>query len=375
MEVSPSSQRAAPLRHYNDRESVRDGVGVDGEWEHQRICEGETPRGSTGTCVFFVQGPCIRSSLTISQFLQLVDVTTGLVYMRDQGIIHGNLKGVGFKSRSCFPAHSLPNPKENILVDNSGHACLAGFSLLTQTSDQPTVTTSTTWGGSIRWMGPERLSPREFGLKDGRPTKESDCYALGMTIYEVLSGQVPFAQDDREIRIAFKIMNDERPTRLQGTQGTWFTDSLWEMLELCWKRQPGDRPSLETVLQCLQGDRRPLRSLSDAGGDVETDTNDRPNITAGNSGSFSSVCPGSIVDYPCGEIGSPTTHGDNGLPVPPFPSPPRVTTTPTIPQDGGQPPDSPKTKASDPTEERIVERFTRGLRRIFKISTRKLDGR
>lgn len=42
-------------------------------------------------------------------------------------------------------------------------------------------------------MSPELLNPAKFGLKDCLPTKESDCYALGMVIYEVLSGQAPFA--------------------------------------------------------------------------------------------------------------------------------------------------------------------------------------
>ena len=39
-------------------------------------------------------------------------------------------------------------------------------------------------GGTYRWMSPELLDPRSFCSK-GRPTRESDCYALGMTIYEV----------------------------------------------------------------------------------------------------------------------------------------------------------------------------------------------
>lgn len=42
-------------------------------------------------------------------------------------------------------------------------------------------------------MSPELLDPEQLYLGDGLPTKESDCYALGMVIYEVLSGQVPFA--------------------------------------------------------------------------------------------------------------------------------------------------------------------------------------
>jgi hypothetical protein len=42
-------------------------------------------------------------------------------------------------------------------------------------------------------MSPELLNPEKFGLKESRPTKEADCYALGMVIYEVLSGQKPYA--------------------------------------------------------------------------------------------------------------------------------------------------------------------------------------
>ena len=34
-------------------------------------------------------------------------------------------------------------------------------------------------------MSPELLYPKEFGFKECRPTKPSDCYALGMVIYEV----------------------------------------------------------------------------------------------------------------------------------------------------------------------------------------------
>ena len=38
--------------------------------------------------------------------------------------------------------------------------------------------------GTIRWMSPELLDPTRFNT-DGLPSRESDCYALGMTIYEV----------------------------------------------------------------------------------------------------------------------------------------------------------------------------------------------
>ena len=44
---------------------------------------------------------------------------------------------------------------------------------------------SFTPGGTTRWMSPELLDPDRYGLPDSRPTKQSDCYALGMVVYEV----------------------------------------------------------------------------------------------------------------------------------------------------------------------------------------------
>ena len=46
---------------------------------------------------------------------------------------------------------------------------------------------SFTAGGTYRWMSPELIVPEEFGADDDRPTKKSDCYALGMVVYEVCS--------------------------------------------------------------------------------------------------------------------------------------------------------------------------------------------
>jgi hypothetical protein len=100
-------------------------------------------------------------------------------------------------------------------------------------------------------MSPELLDPERFGSKNSRPTKESDCYALGMVIYEVLSGQVPFTLD-RNFTVMRKVTGGERPVRPEGVKGLWFTDDLWGILKQCWMPQPGDRPSIEAVLQCLE---------------------------------------------------------------------------------------------------------------------------
>lgn len=138
-------------------------------------------------------------------------------------------------------------------------------------------------------MSPELLHPKKFGLKDSRPTKESDCYALGMVIYEVLSGRAPFGRCNGPA-IILNIMEGERPTRPQGTRAAWFTDDLWNMLEQCWKHQPHDRPNLETLLRCLEGVTRSSRSPSPTptmSEDAVTNSDESLDFTATNHSTFS----------------------------------------------------------------------------------------
>ena len=74
----------------------------------------------------------------------------------------------------------------NVLIDNTGTACVADFGLMIM-ADLGTILLSETAvssGGTFRWMSPELLDLERFD-SDGRPTRESDCYALGMVIYEV----------------------------------------------------------------------------------------------------------------------------------------------------------------------------------------------
>jgi len=87
----------------------------------------------------------------------------------------------------------------NILINQGFRACLADFGLstivgmecraaanisLVSVASEPSLM-SFTPGGTTRWMSPELLDPHRFGITDSRPTKQSDCYALGMVVYEV----------------------------------------------------------------------------------------------------------------------------------------------------------------------------------------------
>ena len=106
-------------------------------------------------------------------------------------------------------------------------------------------------GEAVQWTSPELLDPVKLGYDYGPPTKGSDCYSLGMVIYEVLTGSAPFMSLEGHALIQ-DIVNGKRPGRPEGTKGTWFTDDLWKMLGLCWATDPQSRPSVEAVLECLE---------------------------------------------------------------------------------------------------------------------------
>ncbi|KAF9780739.1 kinase-like domain-containing protein, partial [Thelephora terrestris] len=168
----------------------------------------------------------------VNRFQLLADAAEGLNHMHRNGMIHGNLGG------------------ENILIDQTGNARLADFGLLKITSDTSSITTgSFLEGGTYLRISPELLDPERFDFRDNRPTKSSDCYALGMTVYEVLSGRRPFYhyEDCNSYSIIEKVLNGEHPQRPQGPEGTWFTNDIWSILERCWETNPADRPKVEDV--------------------------------------------------------------------------------------------------------------------------------
>jgi len=130
-------------------------------------------------------------------------------------------------------------------------------------------------------MSPELLDPESFGLKKICPTKESDCYALGMVIYEVLSGLTPFAPSGPPLVIR-KVLDGERPPRPQE-EGSFFTDGTWRLVNLCWRARPGDRASAKDVLRDLEGNPSALRPTPGIEGDGEVYTDDQSDTTENES--------------------------------------------------------------------------------------------
>ena len=72
----------------------------------------------------------------------------------------------------------------NVLINKHRRACLADFGL-TRILAGFTSSGPGDPQGTVVWMSPEVLWPERRGAKDGKPTKESDVYSLGILIYEV----------------------------------------------------------------------------------------------------------------------------------------------------------------------------------------------
>jgi len=171
----------------------------------------------------------IQTNRDADRFQLLMGATRGLMYIHSLGMAHGDLKGT------------------SIVIDQNGHARLGDRGFLTLPSDMTDDLGSPVTGGTVRWMSPELLDPERFNFKECRPTKQSDCYALGMVILEVLSEKPPFA-GDQDFIVIQKVMQGERPRR---PEGAWFADDLWRTLKQCWSPRPEERPHVKAVLERL----------------------------------------------------------------------------------------------------------------------------
>ena len=64
-----------------------------------------------------------------------------------------------------------------------------GLAAIVDESTNRTTVAGGEFRGTTRWMAPELLLPEEFGftgtLQKQLPSKDTDIYAIGMTIFEV----------------------------------------------------------------------------------------------------------------------------------------------------------------------------------------------
>ncbi len=116
-----------------------------------------------------------RRSLAQRELLEaLAGACEGLAYAHQRGFVHRDLK---------------PGNIRMIRSGNRNHAKLLDFGIASAARPDPAGTES--WMGTIGYMAPEYLG-------SGLATPSSDLFALGVVIYEILSGgRMPFGGSDR----------------------------------------------------------------------------------------------------------------------------------------------------------------------------------
>ncbi|KAG8687535.1 hypothetical protein FRC11_007066 [Ceratobasidium sp. 423] len=175
----------------------------------------------------------IRNNPGVDRCQLAIHICTGLVYLHEhpKHVVHGDLKAL------------------NVVVDANGIPKLTDFGLaqMIRAEDSTERSSSSCAGGTSRWMAPELIGSDSLNAPYGKPNFASDIYALGMTIYEIFSGTLPFFGLKREPQVILAIMNRELPERIPGV----FTDELWDLLGQCWKYDAQERPTARQVLHVL----------------------------------------------------------------------------------------------------------------------------
>lgn len=119
--------------------------------------------GSLAQIIATARGPLPLNK--VAQWLE--EMASALQYAHDQGIIHRDVK----------PGNMLVGPGEHLLLSDFGIA---------KVMDTTTALTNTgTSVGSPEYMAPEQAK--------GGADYRSDIYALGIVLYQMLTGRVPFS--------------------------------------------------------------------------------------------------------------------------------------------------------------------------------------
>lgn len=93
-------------------------------------------------------------------------------------MIHGDLKGVRHRFSFHFVIVFTPC-QANILVDNSGHACITDFGLAVLTKNLDSIPSAPEHHGyTMRWAAPEVMDEDAY-------SKEGDMFSFAMVMIEV----------------------------------------------------------------------------------------------------------------------------------------------------------------------------------------------
>jgi serine/threonine protein kinase len=145
----------------------------------------------------YVEGETLEKRLNQAKYRRLPldedtlrivrQVSEALDYAHEQGVIHRDVK------------------PSNIILDPRGNAYLTDFGLAeVKKSEKETMMSEDVQrrlSGTIPYMAPEQLK------EETRGDKHSDLYSLGVVVYEMLTGQLPYR--GRDVGLIYQITSSE----------------------------------------------------------------------------------------------------------------------------------------------------------------------
>ncbi|HUO61511.1 MAG TPA: serine/threonine-protein kinase, partial [Candidatus Acidoferrales bacterium] len=143
-----------------------------------------------------------------------IQICKALDYIHSKGIIHRDLK------------------PENIMVDDDDRIKIIDFGIAGDSAARRITFTKITDA-----MGtPDYISPEQ--VKGNRGDGRSDIYAVGIMLYEMLTGKVPFTGNNAFVIMNDRLLNDPIPPRVANPD---LSPQLQEVLYRALERDPRNR--------------------------------------------------------------------------------------------------------------------------------------
>ena len=167
------------------------------------------------------------------QFHPLLEqLCAALKYAHGEALVHGNITS------------------SNLLLDPCGRLKLADFALPSQPP------------GLL--PGPEIALYCSPQLVDGnRPRPDDDVYALGVVLYEMLTGQPPFAQGDLVHQVWHVVPQPVADRLAEAGLPNDIPARISTLVSACLSKNPAHRPGLEAILEWIAPEMTPASAPKD----------------------------------------------------------------------------------------------------------------